>query len=146
MTDRAMVLDPAVYSRPFRLGRAVEALRERFGRLTRASGRSDGVVQGVVEMGSIVRVFDVDALREATLVVAPAGWSGTTPGMVAADSALGAALVGGRVGETRRWGGPSESNRLQIVSIAGRMPAAGWAPSKTFPHAPRAGHFTEEDS
>jgi hypothetical protein len=97
-------------------------------------------------MGSIVRVFDVDALREATLVLAPAGWSGTTPGMVAVDSALGAALVGGRVGETRRWGGPSESNRLQIVSIAGRMPAKGWAPSKTFPHTPRTGLFTEEDS
>jgi hypothetical protein len=146
MTARAMVLDPVVHSRPFRLGRAVEALRERIGRLTRASGRSAGVVRDVVAMGSIVRVFDVDALREATLVLAPAGWSGTTPGMVAADSALGSALVGGRVGETRRWGGPSEANRLQIVSIAGRMPATGWAPSKTFPHTPRAGNFKEEDS
>ena len=146
MTDRAMVLDPVVHSRPFRLGRAVEALRERIGRLTRASRRSAGVVRDIVGMGSIVRVFDVDALREATLVVAPAGWSGTTPGVVAADSALGAALVGGRVGETRRWGAPSESKRVQIVSIAGHMPATGWAPSKTRPHATRAGHFTEEDS
>jgi hypothetical protein len=56
--------------------------------------------------------------------------------MVAANSALGAALVGGGVGETRLWDGPSGPNKLQIVKIVGRMPAAAWAPSKELRHEP----------
>jgi hypothetical protein len=131
-----MVLNPIVNSRLFRLSRAVEALRERVGRSARARRRNARVLGDVVEVGSIVRVFVVDTVREVTLVLAPAGWSATTPGMVVADSALGAALVGGRVGETRRWGGPSGPKRLQIVDIVGRMPAATSAPSKEIPNLP----------
>ena len=139
MADNTLVTIPVLESRPDGLLRAVAAVRERLGRFARARRSDTGTLGDVVEVGSIVRVFAVDALREMTLVLAPAGGVGTTPGMVAADSALGATLVGGRVGETRRWESPSGAKRLQIVNIVGRMLAAASAPSKELPFAPVVG-------
>ena len=139
MADQTIGMNPVVKSRHFGLGRAVEALWEGIGRLGRARGRDAGVSRDVVEVGSVVRVFDVDALREATLVLAPNGWSGTTQGIVGADSPAGAALLGGRVGQVRRWDAPSGPRRLEVVGIVGRMPGATWAESTERRHAPAVG-------
>jgi hypothetical protein len=136
MKNDPMISSPAVTTRPSGLRRALGALRERFARPPR----------DVVEVGAVVRVFAVDALRETTLVLAPAG-SEATPGMVPADSPLGAALHGGRVGETLRWDTPSGPKRLQVVNIVGHMPESAWrsptesrrAPSQDSAPARRAG-------
>lgn len=90
----------------------------------------------VVDVGSIVRVFAVDALREITLILAPAGVSGTTPGMVPENSPLAIALMGGRVGETRRWDSPTGPRRLQIVRIVGRLSESAWTRSTSRLHTP----------
>lgn len=135
MADNALVRVPVLESRPNGLARAVAAVRERLGRVARARRSDTGTLRDVVGVGSIIRVFAVDALREVTLIVAPKGWSGTTPGVVPADNPIAAALVGGRVGETRQFDSPSGPKRLQIVNIVGRLPAAAPAVSMELPHA-----------
>lgn len=130
MADNAMVTLPILESLPNRLARAVAAVRERLARFARSRPSDAATRSDVVAVGSIVRVFAVDALRDVTLILAPAGSSRTTPGMVAADSPIATALMGGRVGETRRWESSSGSRRLQIIEIIGRLPEAAWTPSK----------------
>jgi hypothetical protein len=135
MADNALVIMPVLESRPNALVTAVAAVRERLGRFARARPSGARTRRGVVEVGSVVRVFAVDALRERTLILAPAGWSGPTPGVISADSAIGAALAGSRVGETRRWDSPSGLKRLRIVDIVGRIPTSAWARSKELAHS-----------
>jgi hypothetical protein len=82
MVDNALVTMPVLESRPDGLLRAVAAVRDLLGRLVRARRGDAGTLGDVVDVGSIVRVFDLDALRETTLIVAPSGWVGTSPGVV----------------------------------------------------------------
>jgi hypothetical protein len=126
MTSEAIVMNPLASSRLPRLSHPLAALRKRLGRFGRARRRDAGFPRDVVEVGSIVRVFAVDTLRETRLILAPSGWAGTSPSMVPADSPIGAALLGGRVGDTRPWGDPSGPNRLMVVEIIGRMPETVW--------------------
>jgi hypothetical protein len=83
----------------------------------------------VVAVGSVVRVFDIDSLREETIVVAP--------DQVAAYASVGVALIGAEEGATREWESPSGPRRLRIVGIVGRVPE-GAAATAAHQRPPRA--------
>jgi hypothetical protein len=106
-------------SLPYRLTRLLAAVRTWLERNVFVSG---GDALEAATVGSVVRVFGVDTLQETTLFLAPDAWSGTTSGVVAADSPIGAALMGGRASEIRTWESPSGPQRLQIVAVDGRLP------------------------
>lgn len=119
MTPSSTVATSMMSSRHNLLSRLIEAART-FVEQHLSVDRDDA--REVATIGSVVRVFAVDALRETTLFLAPAAWSGTTSGMVAADSPIGAALLGGRVTDVRTYDSPSGPKRLQIVAVDGRLP------------------------
>ena len=121
MTGIAMERGPALWSSPFRLGRAIRALRSRVGKIAKSNRYDARIERTTVAPGSIVRVFDVDTLREVTTAIA-LGPHGQTPGRGTADAPMSAALLGAREGETRAWDGPSGPKRVQVVAIVGHEP------------------------
>ena len=113
MTGVATMLSVTRRSRRFGLDRVAQSLRDGFAKVA-LHERGDARRDRTVAVGSVVRVFDVDSLREETIVVAP--------GQVAADASMGVALIGAREGETREWESPSGPRRLRIAAIVGRVP------------------------
>jgi hypothetical protein len=116
--------------------RFLEVLRTRFGRRERAASRSatarsrarEEDSTKVVTVGSVVRLFDLDAFHEVTVVLAPSGRAGARVGAVSVDSALGAALLGRGAGETVRFGSHEAPRRLQVVEVRGRVDERAWGP------------------
>lgn len=121
MTVRATSVIPSLIPRHFKLDRLFAAVKARLARLGTARRRDSRDSSEVVNVGSVVRFFVYDEFREMTRTVAPEAWSGSTPGLVSADSPIGVALVGGRVGEMRQWESPSGPKRLRIVESGGHM-------------------------
>jgi transcription elongation GreA/GreB family factor len=127
-----------------RLAQIAASLRQRFDRGGAERGpdgrlrRSDATTPDVVSVGSIVRVFDLEALREFTLIVAPDGRSGAEPDFVSAETAMVAALLGRREGEVFEFGPPSARRRLKVVEIKGRLGAQAWEPVADHQPAPRS--------
>ena len=120
-----------------RVSRVLAAVRANIGRFARSRPGDAGVSLDLVTVGSIVRVFAVDALRETTLILAPGARPDASPGHVPADSPIGAALFGGRAGETRQWESPSGTRRLIIVDIVGHIPECAWEPAAERRAVPR---------
>ena len=121
MTATVTVWSPANPPRRSWLDRVGRSLRAAFAKLTPLERGFPWGDRPVVADGSVVRVFDVDSLRETTIVVAP--------GQATTDAAMAAALIGAGVGETREWESPSGRRRMQIVWIAGRVaPSASTRP------------------
>ena len=92
--------------------------------LARALPMPEGPDDGVVRLGSAVRLRDVDGIESRLLVVHGAEFDGESS-QVAADSPVGQALLGGRAGDQVAVTTPAGERRLTLLAVEPYRQRAG---------------------